>query len=225
MNAKQAAAESAMSEIQSGMIVGLGTGSTAEYFIRALGQALAEGRLSNIRGVPTSRASEKLAGELGIPLMMLSGAGQTDVTIDGADEVTDKLEVIKGLGGALLREKIVAQNSRKLVLIVDQSKRVPHLGAKAPLPVEVTIFGHELQPAFLASLGATPVLRKGADGSAYVTDNGNYIYDCRFAKIEDPAKLEQSLKGRAGIVESGLFLGLAKMVIVAGEQGIQILKA
>lgn len=208
-----------MTEIRSGMIVGLGTGSTAEYFIKALGQSLAEQKLTDIRGVPTSRASESLARQLGIPLMMLAGSDKTDVTVDGADEFDPALDVIKGLGGALLREKIVAQNSRRLVLVVDDSKRVPHLGAKAPLPVEVTVFGHELQPAYFASLGATPVLRKAADGSPYLTDNGNYIYDCRFAKIEDAAALQRRLKDRAGVVETGLFIGLAQRVIVAGADG------
>lgn len=219
MNAKQLAAESAMSEINSGMIVGLGTGSTAEYFIKSLGQALASKKLTGIRGVPTSRASEKLATELGIPLITLSGDLKTDVTVDGADEFDPAMDVIKGLGGALLREKIVAQNSWKLVLVVDDSKRVPYLGAKSPLPVEVTIFGHELQPAFFACLGGTPVLRKAADGSPYLTDNGNYIYDCRFARIDDAPALERRLKQRAGIVETGLFIGLAQRIIVAGSDG------
>ena len=222
MNPKQRAAESALEFVQSGMIVGLGTGSTADFFLKALAAALKSGQFRDIRGVPTSRQSEKRAQELGIPLATLVDCPHPDVTIDGADEVSPNLDLIKGLGGALLREKIVAQNSKKLVIIADAGKAVEKLGTKSMLPVEVTPFGHEIQEAFFASLGATPVLRRTAAGEIFVTDNANYIYDLKFANgIDDPGKLEHALKSRAGIVETGLFLGIASVALVADENGVE----
>jgi ribose 5-phosphate isomerase A len=221
MNQKQMAAEAALKYVGSDMVIGLGTGSTADYFLIALGNAIADGTFRNIRGVPTSKKSEARARELGIPLTDFAHAQRIHVTIDGADEVAPDLTVIKGLGGALLREKVVAQNSDDLVVIVDQSKKVPVLGTHSPLPVEVTIFGFETQPAFLQSLGATPILRRGENGNVFITDNGNYIYDCRFEKISDPAGLEARLSHRAGIVESGLFVGIATHAIIATDNGLQ----
>jgi len=222
MNPKQRAAEAALKFIQSGTVIGLGTGSTADQFLQALGSALKAGRVTHIRGVPTSRQSESRARELGIPLVTLAECPSPDVTVDGADEVAPNLDLIKGLGGALLREKIVAQNSKKLVIIADTTKSVLKLGTHSMLPVEVAQFAHEVHESFLQSLGATPVLRRGADGKAFVTDNDNYIYDCRFAKgIENPHELERKLKSRAGIVETGLFLGIAVVALVADSERVE----
>lgn len=218
MNPKQQAAEAAVSFVRDGMVVGLGTGSTAEYFLSALGRAVREGRVKGIVGVPTSVASEELARRSGIPLTTLVEHPVVDVTVDGADEVDPKLDLIKGLGGALLREKIVAQATRKMVVVVDAGKVVSKLGTKGPLPIEVAPFAHETHVAFLRTLGGEAVLRRRQDGSPYVTDNGNYIYHTRFAAIEDPAGLDAALKRRAGVVESGLFVGLAQVVLV-GEDG------
>jgi len=215
-----------MGYLHDGMVIGLGTGSTADFFLQALGGALKDGRLHNIVGVATSRQSERRALELGIPLTTLAQSPRLDVTVDGADEIDPELELIKGLGGALLREKIVAQNSERLVIIADASKTVMKLGTKSPLPVEVAQFAHETQETFLTSLGATPTLRRGSDGTAYVTDNGNYIYDCRFvAGIGDPQALSIALRERAGIVESGLFLGLATVALVAGDEEVRVLRS
>lgn len=222
MNPKQRAAEAALKFVQDGMIVGLGTGSTADHFLQALSAALKVGTIRDIRGVPTSRQSERRAEALGIPLATLAQCPRPDVTIDGADEVAPNLDLIKGLGGALLREKIVAQNSGKLVIIADASKAVTRLGTHSMLPVEVVPFAHEVQEPFLRSLGAMPALRRGPDGAAFVTDNGNYIYDCRFAAgIDQPGELERHLRGRAGIVETGLFLGIAAAALIADENAVQ----
>jgi len=224
MNPKQLAAEAALPLIESGMVVGLGTGSTADFLIKALGDAIAEGKLKDIRGVPTSVQSERRARELGIPLTTLAECPHPDLTIDGADEIDPRLNLIKGLGGALLREKIVAQASGKLIIIADTSKTVETLGSKCPLPVEVAPFCYESHALFLKSLGSTPVLRRNADGNPYVTDNGNFIFDCRFTAIADPAELQRKLRDRAGVVESGLFIGLATTAFVADENGVKTLK-
>ena len=225
MNPKQRAAEAALEHLCSDSVIGLGTGSTADYFLVALGEALKTGRLRNIRGVPTSDQTERRAAHLGVPLVSLEEAGALDVTVDGADEIDPNLDLIKGLGGALLREKIVAQNSRSLIIIADASKRVARLGEKAPVPVEVAQFGHETQATFFASLGAEAKLRKKSDGSTFITDNGNLIYDCRFAGgIPDPRGLAKALQRRAGVVESGLFLEMAQIAIVADESGVQTLR-
>jgi ribose 5-phosphate isomerase A len=224
MNAKQRAAEAAVSHVHDGMVVGLGTGSTADLFIKALAAALAAGKVRGIRGVPTSRNSERAARDLGIPVATLAECPSPDVTIDGADEVDPQLNLIKGLGGALLREKIVAQNSKQLVIIVDAGKTVGRLGERSPLPVEIAPFGHEVHRPFLRSLGCEPVLRPRQAGSAepFVTDNANYIYDCRFAGgIADPPAVQAKLKSRAGIVESGLFLGMAAVVIIGSDAGVE----
>ena len=222
MDAKQRAGEAAVKFVHDGMAVGLGTGSTADFFLKALGNALHEGQVRNIRGVPTSLNSEHRARELGIPLTTLATVGRLDVTIDGADEVDPNLDLIKGLGGALLREKIVAQNSAKLVIIVDSTKVVPKLGTHSMLPVEVVQFAHETQERFLRTLGAIPRLRRDKDGRPYVTDNGNYIYDCRFDNgIEKAHLLEHALRSRAGIIETGLFFELASVVLVADEEKVQ----
>ena len=216
---KGRAAAAALDEIADGQIVGLGSGSTAELFIAALGQAVKAGRFKSIRGVPTSVKSETLARSLGIALRTFAEVDHIDVTIDGADEIDAGLRLIKGLGGALLREKLVAQNSRRMVVIADDSKVVTRLGVKTALPVEVVPFGHEATERFLQSLGCVPVLRGG--GKPYVTDNHNYIYDCRFQGIDDPAALELALKTRAGVVETGLFVAIAHAAIVGGAGGVR----
>src|SRR6476469_8735107 len=178
MSPKQRAAEAALQFVRDGMVVGLGTGSTADLFLQALAAAIKERRVRDIRGVPTSRQSERRAQHLHIPLTTLADVPHPDVTIDGADEVAPNLDLIKGLGGALLREKVVAQNSRKLVIIADASKTVAKLGSKSMLPVEVVQFAHEVQATFLRDIGAQPTLRPGgAAGKPFVTDNGNFIYD------------------------------------------------
>jgi ribose 5-phosphate isomerase A len=222
MSPKQRVGEACIGHLRSGMVVGLGTGSTADFFLQSLATALKSGQLRDIRGVPTSRKSEQRAGHLGIPLTTLAECPQVDVTIDGADEIAPGLMLIKGLGGALLREKIVAQNSATMIVIADASKESGKLGLKSPLPVEVTQFAHEASARYLASLGCEPALRRATDGSVFVTDNGNYIYDCRFPTgIDDPAALQLKLIDRAGIVETGLFLGIGKLALIAGETGVR----
>jgi ribose 5-phosphate isomerase A len=226
MSAKQKAAEAAMNYIQSGMAIGLGTGSTADFFIIALADAIRSGRVRDVRAVPTSKQSERRAQELGIPLATLVQCPLTEVTVDGADEIAPNLDLIKGLGGALLREKVVAQNSKKLVIIADEGKVSQGLGFKSPLPVEVTQFGFETQEGFLRSLGSEPKLRMTSGGATYVTDNGNYIYDCHFKSgLADAAGFEAKLKGRAGIVETGLFLKMAKVALIGSETGVKEMKA
>jgi ribose 5-phosphate isomerase A len=225
MNPKQQAAEAAMQYIADGMVVGLGTGSTADYFLQALAEALRSGRLRDIHGVPTSTMSERRARELHIPLATLADYPACDVTVDGADEIDPRLDLIKGLGGAMLREKIIAQNSRSLVIIADDGKTVPRLGTRAPLPVEVTQFANEAAEAYLRTLGCEPALRRAPGGTAIVTDNGNLIYDCRFPQgIGDPVQLDRALSTRAGIVETGLFLGLATVALVADGRSVRTLR-
>lgn len=225
MEAKQRAGEAALQYVRDGMVIGLGTGSTAKFFIQAVGSALRTGNLRNVRGVPTSVYSERLARESGLPVVTFSQIQDIDITVDGADEVTPDLMLIKGLGGALLREKLVAQNSKRLIIIVDQSKLVEKLGTHTALPVEVTPFGHEANARFLATLGCTPVLRRNPDSAIYLTDNGNYILDCKFPVIADPRALDRKLADRAGVVESGLFLDMADAAIVADDNSVRTITA
>jgi len=207
--------------VKDGDIVGLGTGSTARFAIERLGERVAEGL--RIRGIPTSFESERLARKCRIPLMALDEAGTIDITIDGADEVDPRLDLIKGMGGALLREKIVASATRKQVIVVDGSKIVERLGTKAPVPVEVVPFGHAISARRLAALGCVPALRKANDSnSPFITDNANFIYDCRFDGIADGGKLESEIDAIPGVVESGLFIGMTHVVITATEKGLQI---
>ncbi|CAN7189291.1 ribose-5-phosphate isomerase RpiA [Paenibacillus sp. LjRoot56] len=215
MEAKKAAAEQAVAEIREGMIVGLGTGSTAYWAIQGLGARVQNGL--HIQAVATSVASENLAKELGIPLIPFADISEIDVTIDGADEVDSAWHLIKGGGGALLREKIVAFSSRKLIIVVDESKVVAQLGA-FPLPVEVVKFGYELTIRKLRALGCKPKVR-AADRQPFVTDNGNYIIDCDFGSIPNPAELHQAINGIPGVVENGLFIGMASQVIVGYKDG------
>ncbi|HMB95979.1 MAG TPA: ribose-5-phosphate isomerase RpiA [Tepidisphaeraceae bacterium] len=219
MNPKDRAAQAAVELLENNAVVGLGTGSTADYFLIALSRALSSGQLRGIRGIPTSKRSEQRAIELGIPLTSLRD--RPDVTVDGADEIAPNLDLIKGLGGALLREKIVAQNSDRLIIIADASKKVSILGEKSPLPVEVAVFGYETQEKFLRSLGCEPALRKNPDGSPVLSDNSNYIYDCRFPGIDDPHAIDRALKSRAGIIESGLFLGIAELALIGTDTNVQ----
>ncbi|MGO9271476.1 MAG: ribose-5-phosphate isomerase RpiA [Terriglobia bacterium] len=219
---KREAAESAVAQVQDGMIVGLGTGSTAWFAVEAVGRRVAEGL--RIVGIPTSEYTREHARSLGIPLSTLAENPRIDLTIDGADEVQlGTLDLIKGGGGALLREKIVASSTTRLVIIVDEAKLVEHLGA-FPVPVEVVPFGWQATAQKIASLGAAPVLRTGQDGKPYLTDGGHYTLDCRFGPIASPPELDGWLNGVVGVVEHGLFLGLTSQVIVAGAGGVRVLK-
>lgn len=219
---KERAGRAGADLVSDGDIVGLGTGSTASFAILRLGERVAEGL--RILGIPTSVESERLALEAGIPLTTLEEHPDIDITIDGADEVDPNLDLIKGLGGALLREKIVAYATRREVIVVDPSKLVDRLGTRAPLPVEVTAYGHAAVARRLRALGCEPALRpRKAPGSGpFVTDNGNLIYDCRFDGIPDPAALERRIDAIPGVVECGLFVGLAAVVIAASEGGLDV---
>jgi ribose 5-phosphate isomerase A len=217
---KTLAAREALKLVRSGMTLGLGSGSTAALFIQELGAAISRGEVRDIAGIPTSNASEKLARAIGIPIVDFSSREGPDLAIDGADEVDPDLNLIKGLGGALLREKIVEQTAKSLVIIVDESKIVSRLGTRGALPVEVTPFALDQHERFLRTLGAKPVLRKESDGKPFVTDNHNYIFHCTFGDgIDDAPVLARKLADRAGIVEHGLFLGMASSVIVASSNG------
>lgn len=221
---KRQAAVRAAQWIEDGMVVGLGTGSTVRYLLEEIGRRREGGEWGRIVCVPTSRQTAERATELGIPLSELARHPEVDVTIDGADEVDPALDLIKGLGGALLREKIVAAASRTVVVIADGSKSVRRLGTRAPLPVEVDPFGAAIQPAFLRGLGAEPTLRLDPRGQPLLTDGGNWIYDCRFPDgIDDAAALEVTLNNRPGIVENGLFVGLADHVVLAADGGTRVL--
>jgi ribose 5-phosphate isomerase A len=220
---KQQAAEEAATAVQSGMVVGLGTGSTAVYMVRALGQMVANGRLHNILGIPTSEATAHEAKQVGLPLTTLDTHPIVDITIDGADEISPELDLIKGLGGALLREKIVATASRRMIVVGDGGKKVARLGTRAPLPVEVIPFAQKPVRNHLASLGAQPVLRL-RDGTPFITDEGNVIIDCHFATgLPNPAQLAQAIRQQPGVVEHGLFLRMATTAVLATPQGIQVL--
>ena len=221
---KKEAAEYAVQFLESGMVVGLGTGSTAIFATRRIAELLRDGSLKNIVGFATSNVIWQEAQQLGIPLMEQAMSSKIDVTIDGADEVDPKLDLIKGGGGALFREKIVAQASDREIIIVDDSKMSACLGTLHTLPVEVSPFGWESQLRFLQSLGARANIRHNADGSQFVSDSGNMILDCDFGPIADVPGLAANLSARAGIVEHGLFVGIASDVIVASETGIRHLK-
>jgi ribose 5-phosphate isomerase A len=213
--AKRQAAIEAVSHIASGMVVGLGSGSTAAFALEELARRLGAGELRDIVGIPTSNATHQQAVLLGVPLGTLEEHPVVDLTIDGADEVDPDGELIKGMGGALLREKIVATASRRLIIVVDESKLVPRLGTRAPLPVEVVAFGASTQLGALRALGADPVIRREPDGLPYRTDEGHLLIECRFADgIASPATVARVLRARPGVVETGLFLGMHPTVIV-----------
>lgn len=213
--AKKAAGEKAAALVHPGMLVGLGTGSTAYWAIQRLGEMVKEGL--HIQAVATSLASEKQAKELGIPITSFSEIQQLDIDIDGADEISEDFQLIKGGGGSLLREKIVALASRRRVIVADERKYVKTLG-KFPLPLEIVPFGWELVFKTLQSLKGVPTLRTKED-KPYITDNGNYIIDCSFGVIQDPELLHHQLKNITGIVETGLFINLKPTVIIAYENG------
>ena len=218
---KKEAAEYAVRYVKSGMAVGLGTGSTAIFAVRAIGALLRDGTLRDIVAFATSRVTWDEAVKLDIPMLSDDLPRSLDVTIDGADEVDPALDLIKGGGGALLREKLVAQASAQEIIVVDESKLSPRLGTFHVLPVEVLPFGWRSQARYLESLGAKYVVRRAANGEEYRTDQGNMILDCNFGPIADPAELAAKLEGRAGIVEHGLFLGLADAIVVSSPSGVR----
>jgi ribose 5-phosphate isomerase A len=208
---KEAAGRAAAKLVRDGDVVGLGTGSTAYFAVVALGERVKAGL--KIIGIPTSLQTAELARAVGIPLTTLDDHPEIDITIDGADELDPKLNLIKGGGGALLREKVVASASKKMVVVADSGKVVSALG-KFPLPVEVISFARAVVEKKIAALGGLPKLRTKPDGSPYLTDNGNQILDCSFGKIVDPAALARTLSDIPGVVEHGLFVGLASLAIV-----------
>jgi len=215
INGKKLAAGKAIGYIRAGMTVGLGTGSTAYWAIQGIGDLVKEGL--SIRAVATSVQSEELARERNIPIIPFSEVDQLDITIDGADEVDQELNLIKGGGGALLREKIVAAVTKFYIIIVDESKLVGKLG-KFPLPVEVAPFAWELTTRKLAALGCTPKMRMTGD-QPYLTDNSHYILDCSFGLIDNPALLHEQVSAITGVMEDGFFIGMADVVISGGAEG------
>jgi ribose 5-phosphate isomerase A len=212
---KQLAARAAADMVESGAIVGLGSGSTATFAIRFLGDRVRDGL--KIVGIPTSQKTKRLAEQLGIPLATLDQHPQIDIDIDGADEIDPQLNLIKGGGGALLREKIIASASQRFIVVGDASKQVAHLG-KFPLPVEVIPFARSLIAKRIAALGAQVALRGGA--APFVTDEGHHILDCTFGEILDPAALANKLKAIPGVVEHGLFIGMAEMALIGKEGSV-----
>lgn len=221
---KRAAAAKALESVESGMALGLGTGSTVWHLVDLLGGALSAGHLTDIVGVPTSVQTERQAIGVGIPLVELGSREKLDLTIDGADEVAPGLDLIKGLGAALLREKMVAQASERLIIISDDSKLVSRLGVKVPLPVEVVDWSVDALQVFIEGTGARVQLRFDSDGNVVRSDNGNVFLDARYpGGIDDPAALEQRLLYRAGIVDTGFFLGMAEAAVIAGEDGVYTL--
>jgi len=219
---KRAAALRAIEEVEDGMVLGLGTGSTAAFVVEGLGRRVAGGL--RVVGIPTSERTAAQAGRLGIPIATFAEYQRLDLTIDGADEVErGTLNLIKGLGGALLREKIVAAASRRLIIVVDQEKLVERLGQHTPVPVEVTQFGWQATAVALAKLGCVPERRYTPAEQPYVTDGGNYILDCRFGPLADPGEVESNIARTVGTVESGLFVGRSSMVVVASTTGVEVL--
>jgi len=217
--AKREAAERAAREVCSGMVVGLGTGSTARFAVQAIGQRLAQGELENVYGIPTSSGTRDLAISVGIPLTDLNAHPAVDLTLDGADEVDPAGNLIKGGGGALLREKIVASASRRFLIMVDETKLVARLAEVFPVPVEVVPFGWKVHEVPLRELGANPVLRVDAEGTPFRTDEGHHIIDCAFAGgISDLRATDSAMRSRPGVVETGLFLDMSPEVFV-GRSG------
>jgi ribose 5-phosphate isomerase A len=221
---KKEAAEAAAKLVEDGMVVGLGTGSTAAYLVSELGRRVAQEGL-RFTGIPTSERTAEQARGLKIPLTTLEEDSEIDLTIDGADEVErGTLFLIKGHGGALLREKIVAAASKRMVVIADKTKIVKRLGTMFAVPVEVAPFGWEATERKLMALGANPAIRPGTDAKPYVTDGGHYILDCAFGPMANPLKVARELDETVGVVEHGLFLGYAQQVFVGGCDGVKILK-
>jgi ribose 5-phosphate isomerase A len=230
MTLKEQAAIAAAGLAESGMILGLGTGSTAALVVKELGRRVRDGELRDVRGVPTSEATARLARAEGLPLLTLEEAPALDLTIDGADEIDPAWNLVKGAGGSLLREKIVAQVSRAEAIVADDTKLVARLGGRMPLPLEVVPFGWNTHLSFLQELGGAPTLRRRADGAPFITDEGNWTIDCRFSDetgqrlLENPAALDELLRSRAGIIETGFFLGLATILVVARDSGVEVLR-
>ena len=218
---KKQAAIAALDAVKNGMIVGLGTGSTAAHFIRELGVRVKQGL--RVHGIPTSEESRKLAAEVGVPLTTLGEHPSIDVTVDGADEVSDSLDLIKGLGGALVREKVVAHASKQVIIIVDESKLTSRLGLKAPIPVETVSFAVDVVRAELILWGGDAKLRE-KEGKPFVSDNGNFILDWWHGAIDQPWELEKRIKGVTGVVDSGIFANVASQVIAATPTGIRKLQ-
>lgn len=223
-NLKKQAAEKAVEQVKSGMILGLGTGSSASFAVAKIGELWQAGVLTDIVGMPTSEATAALAREYGLPLATLDEYPMVDLAIDGADEIDPSLNLIKGLGGALLREKMIESATKKFIVVADGSKVVEKLGTRAPVPVEVVQFCWKSTARWLESLGCQPVLR-GGETQPYLTDNHNYILDCVFPNgINNPPELAATLKSRPGVVEHGLFLGIASEAIVATPDGIKVMR-
>jgi ribose 5-phosphate isomerase A len=228
MNLKQQAAFHAITYVKSGMVIGLGTGSTTKYFIEMLGEKIKSGELRDISGVPTSEAISRLAREQGIPLVSLAELSPEnripalDLAVDGADEIDPNLNLVKGLGRALLREKIVESHADIFLVIADESKLVPRLG-QGPLPIEIVPFEAEIHVRLLNSIGCRAELWLEEGGEPIVTDNGNYLVRCWHADgIPDPYQLAQDLSDRPGVIEHGLFLDMADLAIIAGLNGVQL---
>jgi ribose 5-phosphate isomerase A len=221
---KQQAAERAVEFIKPGMVVGLGHGSTALFALRRIAELLKSGKLADILGVPCSTQVEKEARQLGIPLTSLDEHPIIDVTIDGADEVDPNLDLIKGGGGALLREKIVAQASRREIIVVDESKLSPALGTRWAVPAEVNPFGWRSQVLYLESMGAGVSVRQDRNGERFLTDQGNLILDCDFGPLPEPSRVAATLDARTGIVGHGLFLGLTTDLVVANAKRVRHVK-
>jgi len=219
---KRAVGRRAAELVEDGMSLGLGTGSTADCFLDALGERVRTGL--RVRGVPTSERTARRAESLGIALVTLEECPRLDLAIDGADQVDPRGRLIKGLGGALFREKRVAKASGELVVIVDEGKLVPQLGVGCPVPVEIRIDAVEPVRETLRKLGADPVLRR-AEGRPFVTDNGNHIVDAHFPGVSDPARLETALNGIPGVLDNGLFVGLTGRVLSGGPRGVRLLAA
>ena len=219
---KKASALRAIEYVKDGMVVGLGTGSTAYFVVEGLGERVKQGL--KIVGIPTSERTATQARGLNIPLATFAEYSSIDLTIDGADEVErGTLNLIKGLGGALLREKIVATAGDRLIIVVDEEKLVNRLGDHTPVPVEVTQFGWQASAAKLKKLGCEPVLRHASEDHPFITDGGNYTLDCKFGKIADSKKLEKQIVETVGVVDCGLFIGRATAVIVAAGSGVEVL--
>ena len=222
---RRAAGEEAVARyVRDGMRLGLGTGSTASAMIEALAARLAAGDVRDVAGVATSEATAALCGRLGVPLTTLVETPELDVVIDGADEVDPDLNLIKGLGGAHLREKVVASAGRAMIVVSDESKLVAHLGERAPLPVEVVEFALPVCERALRDLGWEPIRRFAPGGRPFVTDEGNAILDCRRADWADPAALAAAVKAVPGVVEHGFFLGMATAVVVGTSDGVRVLE-
>jgi ribose 5-phosphate isomerase A len=219
--AKRNAAARAVQAVENKMVLGLGSGSTASLAIELIGRRVAEGL--DVVGIPTSERSAALARQVGVKLTDFSRHPRLDLTIDGADQIEDgTLNLVKGLGGAMLREKIVAEASARMIVVADHTKRVKQLGAATPVPVELVPFGWEIAIAKLEALGCKPVLRR-VDGQAFTTDGGNFVADCSFAAIADAGALQEALKRITGVVETGLFVGLASEAILGSDEGVTVL--